>query len=257
MRRIYNSFVIAFSMFSKIPMPRCDWSREHMNYAMCFLPWIGAVMGGMLYGWYQLAGLLHLSDALRAALMVLIPFAVTGGIHMDGYLDTADAMASWQPRERRLEILKDSNAGAFAVISCAVWFLLQFGICVQAGERALPLLCCTFALSRSLAAIGVVRLPMARKEGSVTTLHEGSRKRAVLLSSGIYLIILAGFMIWMGGALAAVPLAAAGLTFVFYIQKCRKYFGGTTGDLSGYFITLCELTTALALVLGEAVSALL
>ena len=66
MRRIYNSFVIAFSMFSKIPMPRCDWSREHMNYAMCFLPWIGAVMGGLLYGWYQLAGLLHLSDAPRS-----------------------------------------------------------------------------------------------------------------------------------------------------------------------------------------------
>ena len=96
--------------------------------------------------------------------MVLIPFAVTGGIHMDGYLDTADAMASWQPRERRLEILKDSNAGAFAVISCAVWFPLQFGICVQAGEeRALPLLCCTFALSRSLAAIGGLVFPWREK----------------------------------------------------------------------------------------------
>ena len=94
MRRIYNSFVIAFSMFSKIPMPRCDWSREHMNYAMCFLPWIGAVIGRLCTAGISWPDCCMLSDALRAALMVLIPFAVTGGIHMDGYLDTADAMAS-------------------------------------------------------------------------------------------------------------------------------------------------------------------
>ena len=117
------------------------------------------------------------------------------------------------------------------MISCAVWFLLQFGICVQAGERALPLLCCTFALSRSLAAIGVVSLTMARKEGSVTTLHEGSRKRAVLLSSGIYLIILAGFMIWMGGALAAVPLAASVLP-LFFISKNAENISGELPEIS-------------------------
>ena len=54
---------------------------------------------------------------------VLIPVLVTGGIHLDGLLDTADALSSWQTRERRLEILKDSHAGAFAIIVCCGYFL--------------------------------------------------------------------------------------------------------------------------------------
>ena len=241
---MYHSFVIAFSMFSKIPMPRCDWSKEHMNYSMCFLPWIGAVMGGLLFGWYQLAVFLGLTPWLRAALMVLIPFWVTGGIHMDGYLDTADAMASWQPRERRLEILKDSRTGAFAVMACAVYFLLLFAAETQVDERTLPLLCCVFFLSRSLAALGVVSLPMARKEGS--------RKKIVQGTMAAYLLLLAALMVWLGGALALIPLVAGAATYGYYVWKCGKYFGGTTGDLSGYFITLCELVCALALVLGQA-----
>lgn len=249
---MYHSFVIAFSMFSKIPMPKCDWSKEHMNYSMCFLPWIGAVMGTLLFGWYQLAVFLGLTPWLRAALMVLIPFAVTGGIHMDGYLDTADAMASWQPRERRLEILKDSRTGAFAVMACTVYFLLLFAAETQVNGGSLPLLCCVFFLSRSLAAIGVVSLPMARKEGSVTTLNQGARKRIVQGTMGVYLVLLAVLMVWLGGILALVPLTAGVLTYGYYVWKCRKYFGGTTGDLSGYFITLCELICTLALVLGQA-----
>jgi adenosylcobinamide-GDP ribazoletransferase len=47
--------------------------------------------------------------------MVVAPIIITGGIHMDGFLDTQDALSSYQPRERRLEILKDSHAGAFAI----------------------------------------------------------------------------------------------------------------------------------------------
>ena len=52
---------------------------------------------------------------------------VTGGVHVDGLLDTSDALSSWQERERRLEILKDSHAGAFAVITACAFFLIWYG----------------------------------------------------------------------------------------------------------------------------------
>ena len=71
---------------------------------------------------------LQAGDILRSAGYVLIPVAVTGGIQLDGLLDTADALSSYQPRERKLEILKDSNAGAFAVITACCYFLAAFGI---------------------------------------------------------------------------------------------------------------------------------
>ena len=55
MRRLWNSFKIAFSMYSKIPMPRADWEKENMRYMMCFFPLIGAVIGALLIGWEWLA----------------------------------------------------------------------------------------------------------------------------------------------------------------------------------------------------------
>ena len=51
MRRIWNSFKIAFAMYSKIPMPRADWEKENMRYMMCFFPFVGIVIGALMVGW--------------------------------------------------------------------------------------------------------------------------------------------------------------------------------------------------------------
>ena len=66
----------------------------------------------------------------------LVPVFVTGGIHVDGLLDTSDALSSWQERSRRLEILKDSHAGAFAVITAAVYFIAWYGAYSQLFNSA-------------------------------------------------------------------------------------------------------------------------
>ena len=108
MKKFYHSFLIAFSMYSKIPMPQCEWNEENMAYAMCFFPWIGVAIGGVTWLWGTFGTYLGLSSAFYTVILTLIPWFLTGGIHLDGLLDTADAMSSWQERERRLEILKDS-----------------------------------------------------------------------------------------------------------------------------------------------------
>ena len=92
---LIRSFFIAFSMYSKIPMPRTDWTKESMRYAMCFFPVIGAVIGGLLYLWIYLTGD-STGSLFRAAVAVLIPIIITGGIHLDGLLDTADALSSYK-----------------------------------------------------------------------------------------------------------------------------------------------------------------
>ena len=95
---LIRSFFIAFSMYSKIPMPRTDWTKESMRYAMCFFPVIGAVIGGLLYLWIYLTGD-STGSLFRAAVAVLIPIIITGGIHLDGLLDTADALSSYKSME--------------------------------------------------------------------------------------------------------------------------------------------------------------
>ena len=127
LKMLWNNFKVAFAMYSKIPMPMADWNKENMKYTFCFFPFIGLVIGALSYlvGWA--GGKFGFNPSFVSAVLVLVPVAVTGGIHVDGLLDTSDALSSWQERERRLEILKDSHAGAFAVITACAFFLIWYG----------------------------------------------------------------------------------------------------------------------------------
>ena len=127
-----SAFIIAFSTYSRIPMPQVEWNEKHMKYAICFFPLVGAVVGLLALGWGWLCRFLDLGELLQAAGWTALPLLVTGGIHMDGFCDTVDALSSHQSRERKLEILKDSHTGAFAVIFCGVWLLLYTGAVSQA-----------------------------------------------------------------------------------------------------------------------------
>lgn len=140
-------------MFSKIPVPRADWDKENMRYMMCFFPLIGVVIGVLLQGLGFLCTWLFFGDTMRGAAFVLLPILVTGGIHMDGFLDTTDALSSWQPREKKLEILKDSHAGAFAIIMGCAYFVLALGVWSEMDLKALPVLGLIFVVSRTLSSL--------------------------------------------------------------------------------------------------------
>ena len=112
---VLQTVAVAFAMFSAVPVPQFNWTEKNMRYAMCAFPLIGVVIGLL---WF-LCGVLPLPGAARAAGFCLIPVWVTGGIHLDGYADTCDALSSYGDREKKLEILKDPHCGAFAVILLA------------------------------------------------------------------------------------------------------------------------------------------
>lgn len=94
---------VAFAMFSALPVPKIEWNERNMRYAMAAFPLIGAVIGAL----WCVCGLLPLPEMAKAAGFCLIPVAVTGGIHLDGYADTSDALSSYGDREKKLAILKD------------------------------------------------------------------------------------------------------------------------------------------------------
>lgn len=253
MKALFNSFKIAFSMYSKIPMPQSDWSEENMRYVMAFFPWIGIVIGGLSYGGLWLAQWLTgqgmpLSTAFIAIVLLLIPVVVTGGIHLDGLLDTADARSSWQERERRLEILKDSHAGAFAIITCVVYFLFYFGVYTMVDLESMKLIAVGFILSRTLSGLAVVTFPLAKGTGLAAAFSNGAKKRQVGRILLVYLILLSVLLIWTGGLCGLACLVAALLLYGYYYHMSRKLFGGITGDLAGYFLQLCELVIAVAAV---------
>ena len=129
---------VAFAMFSAIPVPQPVWNERNMRYALCAFPLIGVVCGLAWAGWAWLAGALAFPPLLRAGGLCLAPVLITGGIHLDGYADTSDALASCAEPARKREILADPHCGAFAVIRLCVYFTAYLALCaaVEPTPRA-------------------------------------------------------------------------------------------------------------------------
>lgn len=252
MKSLWNNFKVAFSMFSKIPMPRADWTEENMKYMICFFPFVGTVIGFLSMGAAYAGKYFGFGQNFTAVVLVLLPVFVTGGIHVDGLLDTADALSSWRDRERRLEILKDSHAGAFAVITACVYFLAWFGAYseLMAFSDGVVLMALGFMVSRCLSGIGVVSFPKARADGTVAEFSKQSENRLVQGVLIFYLVVLFILMILVSPLKGIITFVTALLIFAWYYHMAMKYFGGTTGDLSGYFLCLCELGMAWSLALS-------
>ena len=249
MKSLWNSFKIAFAMFSKIPMPQADWSKENMKYMFCFFPFIGAVIGAFSLlaaktGWY-----FGIGNGFLTVILVLIPVVITGGIHVDGLLDTSDALSSWRDREKRLEILKDSHAGAFAVITACAYFMAFYGGYSQINDnwKALCIMSLGFCISRCLSGLGVLSLPKANASGTVAEFSRKAEDRPVRITLIVYLIFLLAADVYIQPIWGISAFITALLVFVFYRYKAMKYFGGTTGDLAGYFLCLCEVWSVLIL----------
>lgn len=254
--RWWNSFKISFSMYSRIPMPKADWTKENMAHTMCFFPLIGAVIGGAMMLMYHLMLALEFHDSSLSkffwtAIFVLLPFLITGGIHMDGFLDTMDAISSYQPKERRLEILKDPHTGAFAIISCGLYLVADLGIYSSVNEKSIKIIALGFVLSRALSGLSVLRFPQARKsgEGSVATFSNNAEEKVDQIFLLVYIILVGLFLVWLGGISGATVLATAFLLYGYYHHMTLDKFGGITGDLAGYFLQLTELLMALVAVL--------
>lgn len=249
-----RGMLIAFSTYSRLPVPQVAWSEENMKWSMAFLPCIGVVIGLLLYGWQRLALWLELEPLLFAAVATAIPLAVSGGIHLDGLCDTADALSSHQSRERKLEILKDAHIGAFGVMVCAVYLLLWMGCMAELRPSPLFSLCgAVFVLSRASSALAVQVLPNARGTGMLQSFTGQGGRLPVMLVLGLWLLGSTLWLAWRSLWLAAWMWAGLLLCLLWFVRMTRKQFGGLTGDLIGCYLQLCELVLLAAMIVGERV----
>ena len=261
-KTFFKSLAVAFSIYSKIPVPRFNWASDDMKYHLCFFPWVGAVIGAAEWGWYKLffkvltgdgrlaveGGINHIFFALIA---LIIPILITGGFHLDGFLDTMDALHSYGDRNKKLEILKDPHVGAFAIISFAVYLLLAAAFLTlinEASSKAVICLCFSFYISRCLSGLSVLIFPKAKPDGMLST--ESSTKKPVFVITVLLLQLAAsvGVLIYFSGISAIISISAISLCFLYYYTMSKKHFGGITGDLAGFFVCISELA-GLAVVL--------
>ena len=249
---VLQTVAVAFAMFSAVPMPRFEWTARNMRYMLCALPMVGGAIGLLCWAWQGVCTALAFPDILRGAGLCLIPAALTGGIHLDGYTDTCDALASRAQPQRMQEILKDPHIGAFAAIRLCMYFLACFALWTALPRFSPVCIMGLFCLSRSLAGFAVAALPLAKDTGLAHTFAAAADRERVRLILAVISAALAVTMLFCGGWLAAV---AAALIFLWFRRICRVRFGGLSGDLSGWFVQTAELAMLAALVLTPYVAA--
>lgn len=249
--RFIKSLIVALSTYSIIPVPRVEWDGENMKYAICFFPVVGAICGALIFLLTKFGEAFEVSAFLVSAIAVCTPLLVTGGIHMDGFMDTIDALSSHAQRERKLEILSDPHLGAFAVIYLAVYLIMNTALVYEIySAQALILLCPVYVLSRSMSALCAVNMPSARKNGMLSSYTRSAVKTVVNITMTLSALVSCMAMLL---ALAPAGAFAAGIgalwTFV-YCMLAKKEFGGVTGDTAGFFLQLFELFCTAGIWLG-------
>lgn len=249
---LIKSFFIAFSIYSKIPMPQFEWKKEDMKYNLIFFPWVGAVIGLILYGWMRLCIHFELNAICMYLIGTAIPLIISGGFHVDGFMDTMDAFHSYQPKEKKLEILKDSHIGAFSVIMLVLYYLIYIAAFSQIQTtKAYMVFCMGFFLSRTLSGIGVVSFTSARTNGMLYEFASTAHEKVVKIC--LYIQLIACFVVMYHVELisATLVIIMALASFVYYWLKTKKELGGITGDTAGYFVTICECAMAIAAAVGS------
>lgn len=245
-----QALIIAFAMYSKIPMPRVDWNQKNMRYALCFFPVVGTVIGLAFWGLQRLCEFGNMNVFFTSVVLSILPIILTGGIHMDGFLDTVDALSSNASKERKLEILKDSNSGAFAITFGIVYLLAYVAVLTEFDWRAIPAFALSFMMIRTLSGLSIASFPLARNTGLAATFQDHAHKRNVSIILLVMFLVETGILFWFDVALGGFTLATLLVMFGYHYYVCKAKFGGITGDLAGFFLQMSELAVASALMIG-------
>jgi len=242
-------FFMAWGMFCSIPCPVKKWDGDKYPQMLLCLPLIGLLIGALwaLVGWVLWC--LNAPELFAAAVLTVLPWILTGGIHLDGFMDCADAILSRRDRERRLQILKDSHVGSFAVIAFGVLALMSFSLfaSVKLAGCEWGKLLFVPAVCRCCSAWAVLSLKPLDTSGYAKMYGERLKDVHRLLA-GLMTLALAFVPVLLWGPRGLYALVGAAGSLVT-ITVCRQNLGGMSGDISGSAITIGETCALLALAL--------
>ena len=184
------------------------------------------------------------SAILRGFLMTLLTLGLTGGLHLDGLMDTCDAIFSHRDRDTRLKILSDTHAGSFAVMGCVVILLgktLLFSelLTLNVNPSLIPV------YSRLGMAVLLNNLPFAKSGGLAVMLGSARSQR--------HNVFFAVMMILLLFAWSKTMWLVFVMSLLFWGRICMKIFGGITGDLLGFYVEMSEFFAMMCLVIREGI----
>ncbi|MBQ8970640.1 MAG: adenosylcobinamide-GDP ribazoletransferase [Lachnospiraceae bacterium] len=274
---ILRSVFIAISMYSVLPVPKVEWNEKNMRYCMNAFPIVGLIIGFFMWLFHLFTLRFSLPSLLAAVGYTLIPIAVTGGIHLDGYMDTVDALASHKSPEEKRRILKDPNVGAFSVIHlvCILLLLVALWYSLPAERFDPVLITLGFVFSRCLSGLSVLTFPKAEGSGLAATFSEAAgasggeirgdgnsdgnngnctdtnnQKGGFRVAERIQIVecLAAAVLLCVKGRAGIAILITSVIIYLWYKRISRKEFGGLNGDQAGWFLTITEVWITVVII---------
>ena len=239
--KIFKSLIACVSTYSKIPMPHVDLDSDDFKYALIFYPLIGAFIGAIEYVLFYSCEALLLPKMFRVLLMAVIPLIITGGIHVDGFMDTSDAFCSYGDKDRKLSIMKDPNTGAFAVINLAIFSLLFLAFSYLINTESVVFFCFSFVIARALSGICAVTIKPAKEEGMLNTIKKNTQLKVVFIVLIFEVVLSLALVSFIKITVALMMLLFSFISYFTYKSKMMKELNGITGDTLGYYMCITEL----------------
>lgn len=241
-----TAFVAALQFLLITPaFIRRQFTADEMGRSVGFYPLIGLLLGALLAIADALFGYVWLIP-VRSALVLVLWVILTGGLHLDGFLDACDGLLGGFTPERRMEIMRDERVGAYGLAG-GVLLLLTLYSCLgtlAAGRWAVLLL--APVLGRCGISLAVTAFPYARETGLGRDIHDHARAAQAILATGTAGAVTAALALILHSWAPVIALLAAAAIFWLSTRFITRRIPGMTGDTYGAINMLIEAGTLLA-----------
>ncbi len=243
-----RSFLIALQFLTSFPIKlKGEIADKELAKSMAYFPLVGFAIGIVLAFACNVFNLIFPHE-VNCALILALNVIITGGLHIDGFIDTFDGLASRGDRKRVLEIMREGRPGAIGIAAAILLFLAKYALLVSLPKGTIEISLVAMAtLSRWSLVISSGLYPYAREgEGLGGKFIQDLSRREGFLSA-IFALLIVAFIFKLQTFILVPTIAIFLFGFNFYINK---KIGGITGDTLGALNELVEvLTLALAVVL--------
>lgn len=243
-----RSFLIALQFLTSIPVRlKAGTTDKELAKSMAYFPLVGLLIGITLAFAYGIFNLIF-SHPINCALILILNVILTGGLHIDGFIDTFDGIASRSDRKKTLEIMREGRPGAIGIAAAILLFLLKYSLLTSLPKGTIEAaLIAMTTLSRWSLVISSGLYPYAREgEGLGGKFIKGLSVKEGFTSTVIALLV--GAFIFKLKFLVLIPAIA--VLFIGFNTYFYKKLGGITGDTLGALNEIVEvLTLALAIIL--------
>ena len=236
-----KQFILLTQFMTRIPIPiKINYSEKDFGKSIKYFPILGLIIGLILYLVYFTVSKFTDNKFLIAIFLVITETIITGGIHLDGLADTFDGIFSYRPKERILEIMKDSRIGTNGAIVLIVYFLLKSALLSEVELKYIILMP---VISRIATVTNAGLGTYARKTGMSNAIMDYNKKSNILIS--LIFTLITSFL--FAGVKGIIVTFICFLFILYFMHYITKKIDGVTGDTMGASL---ELTSILALILG-------